>query len=519
MDITNLLLFVNCTIRFIGFVKNKKMTSKFNFKILALLMLGITLFATDCVKNPVTGKKDLMLLSEKQEIAMGKQSDPGVVASFGLYQNDRMQKFIQEKGQEMAAISHRPNLNYEFKILDSPVVNAFAVPGGYVYFTRGIMAHFNNEAEFAGVLGHETGHITARHGARQYTKQMLGQLGFMVGMIASKDFRQFADVAYQGLGLLFLKFSRDNETEADRLGVEYSTKIGYDAREMAHFFETLGRLSGGPENRIPTFQSTHPDPADRFNKTKRLAREWQAKTTGSKFNVNRNQYLRMIDGLVYGEDPRQGFVENNNFYHPELKFWFPVPQGWQTQNSPQAFQMAPKDGKAMMMLTVAQGKTLTAAASETLEQFGLTEVSRKNTNVNGLSALELMAEKVPTAEEAQQAQQSGEKAKTLSTISYLIQYNGLIYNLTGLTYKETFSSYKSRFLNTMTRFDKLTDQDKINRQPERIKIVTATQNGTLKDALRYFKIPSSRFEEFAILNGMELTTPVSKGMLIKVIGQ
>ena len=493
------------------------MTTNLNFKILASLMIGILLLASNCVKNPVTGKRDFVLMSEKQEIALGKQSDPGVVASFGLYENVTMQKFIQTKGKKMAAVSHRPNLDYQFKILDSPVVNAFAVPGGYVYFTRGIMAHFNNEAQFAGVLGHEIGHVTARHSVKQQSKQMLGQLGLMVGIIASKDFRRFANEASQALGLLFLKFSRNNETEADRLGVEYSTKIGYNAKEMAGFFETLGRLSGGPENRIPTFQSTHPDPADRYNKTKKLAREWQAKTPGSKYNVNRNSYLRMIDGLVYGEDPRQGFVENNNFYHPELKFWFPVPQGWLTQNSPQAFQMAPKDGKAMMMLALAQGKTLNAAVKETLDQFGLTKISQKNKTVNGLPAMELIADKVPTAEEQQQAQQQGQKAKTLSTISYFIQYNGMIYKIIGLTYKETFGTYKSRFLNTMTRFDKLTDQDKLGRQPERIKIVTLTKSSTLKDALRYYKIPSKRLEEFAILNGMKLTDPVSKGMLIKVV--
>ncbi len=495
------------------------MTNQFNFKILGLLLMGLMLLTTDCAKNPVTGRRDFVLMSEKQEIALGKQSDPSIVASFGLYQNDQIQKFIQEKGKAMAAVSHRPNLDYHFKVLDSPVVNAFALPGGYVYFTRGILAHFNNEAQFAGVLGHETGHVTARHGVKQQSKQVLGQLGLMVGIIASKDFRKYADVASQGLGLLFLKFSRNDETQADKLGVEYSTKIGYDAREMADFFQTLGRLGGGAANRIPTFLSTHPDPADRYNKTKRLAREWQQKVSGKKFKVNRNQYLHMIDGLVYGEDPRQGFVENNNFYHPELKFWFPVPQGWQTQNSPQSFQMAPKDGKALMMLTLAQGKTLSEAASETLKQFGMTQVSRKNTKVNGFPAMELIAEKVPTAEEQQQAQQAGQKAKAVSSISYFIQYNGMIYNITGLTYKETFSRYKSQFLNTMTRFDKLTDQDKLNRQPERIKIVTLTKSGTLKDALRQFKVPSKRFEEFAILNGMELTSPVSKGMLIKVIGE
>jgi predicted Zn-dependent protease len=142
--------------------------------------------------------------------------------------------YINEKGKQMGAISHKPNLPFEFKILDSPVVNAFAVPGGYVYFTRGIMAHFNNEAEFAGVLGHEIGHVTARHTAQQQSKQILAQVGMVVGIVVSDVFRQFADLASNGLGLLFLKFSRNHESEADKLGVYYSTDIGYNAFEMAH---------------------------------------------------------------------------------------------------------------------------------------------------------------------------------------------------------------------------------------------------------------------------------------------
>ncbi len=206
-----------------------------------IFALALSLFYS-CARNPVTGKKELMLMSEGQELALGKESDPSIIAQYGVYENAQLQAFITEKGKQMAAISHRPNLNYEFKILDSPVVNAFAVPGGYVYFTRGIMGHFNNEAEFAGVLGHEIGHIAAKHSAQQYSKQMLTQVLFIGGMIVSEDFRKFADVAQQGIGLLFLKFSRDNETESDKLGVDYSTKIGYDAHEMAGFFKTLKKL-------------------------------------------------------------------------------------------------------------------------------------------------------------------------------------------------------------------------------------------------------------------------------------
>ncbi len=479
-----------------------------------LLLLPLFLLIHGCAVNPVTGKKELMLLSKSQEIAMGEQSDPSIKAQFGVYDNEAMQAFINDKGKQMGQISHRPELKYEFTILDSPVVNAFALPGGYVYFTRGIMAHFNNEAEFAGVLGHEIGHITARHSAKQYSKQVLAQVGLVAGMVLSEDFRQFGGAASQGLGLLFLKFGRDNESESDRLGVEYSSKIGYDAHQMADFFNTLDRLSGGPEGRIPTFLSTHPDPADRNTKVDALARKWQEKMKNTRFEVNRNSYLRMIDGLVYGEDPRQGFVENNNFYHPELKFQFPTPARWAIQNTPIQVQMAPEDGKALMILTLAQGKTLEQAAEATLQQYQLQLVNSRKVTVNGLSALEMTADLVQQQDAQAQQQQQQEPIRTLT---YLIEYNGLIYQFIGLSLQSDFNAYRSTFLNTMTRFNTLNDPDKLNRQPERIHIATATQSGTFQQALQVANMPSSRFEELAILNGMELGDPITKGTLFKVV--
>src|SRR5215213_7842751 len=209
-------------------------------KVLVAALLAAAIFSFNhCARNPVTGKKQVVFMSEAQEIAMGQEADPQIIAQFGLYEDSVLQRFLSEKGKQMAAISHRPNLNYQFRIVNSEVVNAFAVPGGYVYFTRGIMAHFNNEAEFAGVLGHEIGHIAARHSVAQQRNQMLGQLGIIAGVIINPNLAQFAETASQGVGLLLLKFSRDAEREADKLGVEYSSKINYDAEQMADFFKTL----------------------------------------------------------------------------------------------------------------------------------------------------------------------------------------------------------------------------------------------------------------------------------------
>ena len=470
------------------------------------LLIFIAFQLQSCATNPVTGKSQLMLLSKDQEIAMGAQSDPEIVAAFGRYNNEDIQKFINDKGQEMARVSHQPNLKYEFKVLDSPVVNAFALPGGYVYFTRGILAHFNNEAEFAGVLGHEIGHITARHSAQQYSRQMLAQAGLMAGVIFSKDFRQYAGLAQQGMGLLFLKFGRDAESESDRLGVEYSTKIGYDAHQMADFFSTLKRLSDQSGQSIPTFLSTHPDPADRHKKVDQLASQWQQKVPESGFDVKRNDYLRMIDGLVYGEDPRQGYVEGNAFYHPELKFQFPVPSGWQVNNMPSQVQMAPKDGKALMLLSLAAGNDPSQAADAMLQQYQLSQLSRRNETVNGLRAISVLAE-----------QANEQTQEVVSILAYLIEYEGRIYQILGMSYKQDFNANTGSFQQTMQGFRKLTDPSKINVEPEHIRIERIDSNTNLRAALQAAGVPSSRYEEMAILNGMELNGPLSRGMLIKVV--
>ena len=159
----------------------------------------------------------LMLISASEEIKLGQEADKGIVASYGLYQDRDLTLYVEEMGESMARISHRPNLPFTFRVLDSPVVNAFAVPGGFVYVTRGIMAYMNNEAELAAVLAHEIGHITARHTAKQYSKSQLAGLGLGIGKMMSEDFARYAGYAEFGVGLLFLRFSRDNEREADRL--------------------------------------------------------------------------------------------------------------------------------------------------------------------------------------------------------------------------------------------------------------------------------------------------------------
>ncbi|MGF1585801.1 MAG: M48 family metalloprotease [Bacteroidales bacterium] len=473
----------------------------------------ILLTLSSCAVNPVTGRRQLMFMSENQEVRLGAEYDPQIVSAFGLYENEPLLSLMQEKGQEMAAISHRPKLEYHFRILDSPVINAFAVPGGYIYFTRGILAHFNSEAEMIGVLGHEMGHITARHSASRQTQQQLGQILLLGGMIASEEFRRYGEYAMAGMQLLFLSFSREDERESDRLGVEYSSKIGYDATHMANFFQVLERMNLASDHAgIPTFLSTHPDPGDRYGNVLKDVEKWQSELEFDSFDVNVENYLRLVDGMVYGEDPRQGYVDGNMFYHPGLAFQFPFPAGWELENSTIQVRMGPKDRDALMIFTFAQQESLDQAVQATMQQLELNVTDSRRTTVNGMPAIATLSSQ--TSQDPNTGQQ-----QTLRVLSYFIDDQGTYYVFHGVSAEANFDKYAQAFERTMTSFDKLTDKARLNVQPERVQVRKIQQAGTLAEAFRSLGVPQQRMEELALLNNMQLDERVSAGRLVKVIGK
>jgi predicted Zn-dependent protease len=488
-------------------MKGLNITEKFS------LAFAVLLLVLSCAINPVTGKKQVMLMTEAQEVQLGGQYDPQVIATFGLYKNDNLLAFVQGKSTEMGRISHRPQIEYQVKVLDSPVVNAFAVPGGYVYLTRGILAQLNNEAELVGIIGHEMGHIAARHSVSQQSKQQMGQLLLIGGMIVSEKFAQYATYAMQGMQLLFLKFSRDNEREADRLGVEYSSKIGYDAHKMADFFQVLNKMNlASSQAGVPTFLSTHPDPGDRYNAVNLEATQWQSSLQLTSWKVNADSYLKMIDGIVYGEDPRQGFVEGNTFYHPTLKFKFSFPAGWILENSPTQVNMAPGDGKALMIFTLASGKTLNEAANTTIEQLGLTQLETENTTVNGMPAVVTLSKQIIKDESTGQQQIN-------AVLSYFINCDNNFYVFHGITSEVDYKGYTGIFESTMKKFSRLADPSKLNVKPKRILVKTVQRSGTLAEVFNSYGVQPKQMQELALLNNLELTNKVLVGKLIKIVGQ
>lgn len=478
-------------------------------RLVAVLRHGLLVFVffhflVSCAVNPVTGKRELNLLSERQEIQLGAESDPAIIAQYGLYNDEKISKFVDDLGQKMAHISHRPNLEFHFRVLDSPVINAFALPGGYVYITRGILAYMNSEAELAGVMGHEIGHVTARHGAKAYTRAQLAQVGFAAGYILSPTFRQFGDLAAQSIGLLFLKFSRDQERQSDQLGVQYSTKVGFDATQMSHFFGTLNRIRSKSGQSLPDWQSTHPNPAEREQKTLQLAKQEQAKYAGKHFRTERDAYLNLIDGIVFGDDPRQGFVENGYFYHPTLDFQFPVPSDWQVVNTPSQVQIINKEQSAGIQFSLADEPTARAAAEAFLTKAKAKVIKADVRRIHGMTV------------EIRESTVTGQHG-TIKLLSYFYQKGKQVYVFHGFGSPSAYNKNLSSFKYTMSNFDHLKNPKAKTVKPARVKVVRVRRAGTLKDFLA--KYPSDKVtpDELAIMNGMELTDRVKPGDRIKVV--
>ena len=224
----------------------------------------LAVLATACATNPVTGKRQISFMSEEQEIQTGRQLDAEVRQQMGVYQDDELQKYIEDVGMRLARQSQRPNLPWHFTIVDSPAVNAFALPGGYIYITRGILPYLDNEAQLAGVLGHEIGHVAARHSAQQYTRSAATSMGVLIGSIFVPQIRPFGQLAETGLGVMFLKYSRENELQADSLGAEYAAAGGWDPAQVPVFLTTLARISEmSDRSGTPNWLQTHPQPENR----------------------------------------------------------------------------------------------------------------------------------------------------------------------------------------------------------------------------------------------------------------
>ncbi|MEX0899369.1 MAG: M48 family metalloprotease [Gammaproteobacteria bacterium] len=423
--------------------------------ILAFALAATLLFAASCSTNPVTGQSQLALVSESQEIEIGRQTAAAAEAQMGLVDDPALQEYVQRIGMVMARASERPELPWHFGVIDDPTPNAFAAPGGFIYVTRGMLSLMNNEAELATVIGHEIGHVTARHSVAMISRQQLAQIGLGLGSVLSPEIAQLGELASAGLSMLFMSYGRDAERQADDLGFGYALAQGYDVSQMTDVFASLQRIGeASGRSPVPAWMSTHPYPEERIV---RIQNRLAGATLPLGARAGEDEYMARVDGLPYGENPRNGYFENTRFVHPDMRFQVNFPQGWMTQNMAQAVMAGSPDQDAIVQLSLAKGTPQEAAAAF-LGQQGITAGPVNTRSVNGLNAA--------TAEFQAQTEQ-GALAGAVSFITLDEHTFGIV----AYTGADRLPKYAAAFQGVFDSFGRLTDPQALAVQAPRLSVM------------------------------------------------
>jgi predicted Zn-dependent protease len=451
----------------------------------ALGAAGLLSLETACAVNPVTGERELSLISESQEVQLGREAAQEVQQSIGLVDDRELQDYVHRIGTTLAGTSERPALPWTFRVVDDPTPNAFALPGGFIFVTRGLLNLMDSEAELASVLGHEIGHVTARHSVNQISQQQLAQLGLGLGGILFPEIQPFGQALGAGLQLLFLKHGRDDERQADELGFGYASTQGYDLREMADVFQALQRYGDRKErSALPSWLATHPAPEERVEAARLRLEKMGPPPPNAR--LGRPEYLGQIDGLVFGDDPRQGFFQRNVFYHPDLRFQMRVPEGWQTANLPRAVVAASPQGNAVAQLTLAGQLAPAQAAQQFVSGSGVRVLRSTRETINGIPA-------VVTAFDAQT--QQGAVAGFVAHLSY----GDRTYQILTYSGASVFEQAQPIFTAIIGSFAPLTDRAILDVQPARIDIVRLPRDVSL-EAFQQTHPSSIPLDLLAIIN-------------------
>lgn len=477
-----------------------------SFRLIAA-MLPALLLLSNCSVNPATGKQQVNFFSEAEEIEMGRQANEEIIAEVGLYDDPELQDYVEELGQELAAKSERPNLPWSFKVLDDPAINAFALPGGYVYVTRGIMTHLESEAELATVIGHEIGHVTARHGVNQMSKQMLAMAGVGIAAVVAGVDEEWAGVAALGMGILFLKHGRDDERQADELGLRYSERAGFDLRESSQVFDLLDRV-GQVEGlgRLPNWLSTHPDPGARRVRVQEKVAALEA--SGIHFEgmrIERDGYIARLDGMIFGENPREGFFREGEFLHPDLRFRFRFPRGWKTENEKTSVSAVSPEADALVQITLTGQKTLEAAANAFFEEEGVTRRKSWKKEIHGLPA------------SWNRWDATTGKGSLEGTVAF-VSYQGNVFQILALAKADGWDGYEDDVESAISSFARLNDGEAQKAQPKMVKVVRLEKAMTLEELAKAY--PSTvDLKTLALINHVEPGTRLEAGTLVKrVVG-
>jgi predicted Zn-dependent protease len=482
------------------------------------LFIASFLFTEACSyqNSPVTGQKRLYAYSWQQEVAIGREADSQIIAYYGLYDDEKLANYVTQIGKKVLAESHMRlptadaqfrNTEFTFRVLGSPVVNAFALPGGFNYVTRGLLTHMTSEAQLAMVIGHEIGHVAARHASQQALKQQAGSILLIGTAVLGQELLGLPGQDIMNLGgtaaqLLFLRYSRDAERESDRLGVEYAAKAGFASAEGAAFFTTLKRLSDKAGANIPSHLSSHPDPGEREKDIIDRANRWKQQGFAQE-RVGQRDFYNAISGMILGDNPREGFTRDGIFYHPDMAFQFPYPGDWRLINEPSQVVLVTSDQKAVTIFNL-PGKS---SAAEAVDEIGnleqVTVTSRNSININGNNAFRLIG-----------TMQEKNVLYTLHVTA--IENQGKVYRFLSYTTQSDYDRYSNAFNQSSGGFSTLTNQSILNIQPARIKIVEVSRSAPFRSFIPNELPMGLDAEGLAIINQVQLDEVIPVGTLLKL---
>ena len=428
---------------------------------LLITCLAFSLLA-GCAQNPVTGKTDFVMMSESEEIAVGRKYDEQVVnKQYKVYESKALQDYVDRIGQKLAKQSHRPNLQYRFTVLDTPEINAFALPGGYVYITRGILAYLNSEAELAAVVGHEIGHVTARHGVRQQSAAQAANIGLTIASIFVPEIgtRVGQDLANILGGALLSGYGREHELEADRLGAQYLARTDYDPQAIIRVLRTLknqelkdaelAKLEGREPRRYSGLFATHPDNDTRLQE---VVGEADKLASATPFE-GRAEFLAATDGLIFNDNTDKGVVRNNRFYHPDMGFALQFPDAWQVHNLPDMLVAIGPRGEARLQMKMDPKPS--GAPLEYSRRLAGNDAQIQPLEVNGLS---------------------GALIDLPDSIAAVIYLNKQAFVLQGLgKTRQNLGAHRETIISSMRSFHALTAEERKMAKPLRIRVITARQ--------------------------------------------
>jgi len=467
----------------------------------------IFLFMIGCAVNPVTQKREIMLFSDQDEIKMGKDGHEAVLIQFGRYEDPSLQRYIDQVGQKIARVSHRNNMPHHYMVVDSAVINAFALPGGYIYINRGLLAYLNNEAQLAGILGHESGHVAARHGVKRYQKAIGAQF-IILGVAVATESRGLILGTNLLLTTILQGYSRKDEYQADQLGTLYMYNAGYNPMEIAEFFKILERMEKNTPNLIEQLFASHPPTPNRIEKTKAYAQELTKGKTADLI-VDHNRYISHLGGLVFGPGERDGAIEGVVYKNRYFRFRVKMPIGWRVQRGDTAGSVLAQDPSKRYL-----SQAIPIELKEELTPSQLAAMVEKDSGLQRLDVTRITIDGKRAYLVDYRAQSEGGDWLGLR-IAYLTR-GKMGFVMANISRLHEFARVRRTFNKVIFSFRSLSPQEAAKIPLHRLKVYMVRRGDTFASISRKFYRTAKYAEDIKRFNGMDELKGPPVGMLIKI---